>query len=124
MDNSVYKNNNLDAIFVAGEHCEVDTLRFCKKVFGVDNVHDHWWQSESGFPITAAMKVPNQPEGTSGLPVPGWDLKILDADSKTEVSKPGVLGSVVVKKPLPPGALSGLWRNEELYHEYYLAGFE
>ena len=48
----------------------------------------------------------------------------MDAESKKEVSEPGVLGSVVVKKPLPPGALSGLWRNEELYHEYYWAGCE
>ena len=117
------KNGSLKDIWIAGEHCERDTLEFIRAAFQTERVHDHWWQTESGWPITCVNQVPDQPIGSSGLPVPGWNVQLLDSDTGERITKPNVLGNVVCKLPLPPGALTTLWQNEEFYNEYYFSKY-
>ncbi|XP_026554927.1 acyl-CoA synthetase short-chain family member 3, mitochondrial [Pseudonaja textilis] len=119
-----YNLTRFRTLFVAGERCDVDTLEWCKKIFKVP-VLDHWWQTETGSPITAScIGLGNSltpPPGQTGKLVPGYNVVILD-DNKQPV-KVKTLGNIVVKLPLPPGAFLGLWKNEELYKELYFQKF-
>ncbi|KAK9399739.1 acyl-CoA synthetase short-chain family member 3 mitochondrial [Crotalus adamanteus] len=119
-----YNLTRFRTLFVAGERCDVDTLEWCKKIFKVP-VLDHWWQTETGSPITAScIGLGNSltpPAGQTGKLVPGYNVVILD-DNKQPV-KVKTLGNIVVKLPLPPGAFLGLWKNEELYKELYFQKF-
>uniref|UniRef100_A0A8D0C2H7 Acyl-CoA synthetase short-chain family member 3, mitochondrial n=1 Tax=Salvator merianae TaxID=96440 RepID=A0A8D0C2H7_SALMN len=119
-----YSLTRFRTLFVAGERCDVDTLEWCKKIFKVP-VLDHWWQTETGSPITAScIGLGNSltpPPGQTGKLVPGYNVMILD-DNKQPV-KANTLGNIVVKLPLPPGAFLGLWNNEELFKELYFRKF-
>uniref|UniRef100_A0A8C3PXF2 Acyl-CoA synthetase short-chain family member 3, mitochondrial n=1 Tax=Chrysolophus pictus TaxID=9089 RepID=A0A8C3PXF2_CHRPC len=119
-----YSLKRFRMLFVAGEHCDVDTLEWSKKVFKVP-VLDHWWQTESGSPITAScVGLGNStmpPPGQAGKPVPGYNVMILDENKEPVKAK--TLGNIVVKLPLPPGAFSGLWENPEAFHKLYFQKF-
>ncbi|XP_058719463.1 acyl-CoA synthetase short-chain family member 3, mitochondrial-like isoform X2 [Poecile atricapillus] len=111
-------------MFVAGEHCDVDTLEWSKRIFKVP-VLDHWWQTESGSAITASCiglgNSTTPPPGQAGKPVPGYNVMILDENKKPVKAK--TLGNIVVKLPLPPGAFSGLWENQETFQKLYFQKF-
>ncbi|XP_051885782.1 acyl-CoA synthetase short-chain family member 3, mitochondrial isoform X1 [Pristis pectinata] len=111
-------------LFVAGERCDTDTLKWAKQVFNVP-VLDHWWQTETGSPISASCvglgNSLNPPPGQAGRPVPGYNAVILDNDMK-EV-KCNELGNIAVKLPLPPGSLATLWENEKLFKELYFTKY-
>ncbi|XP_064634780.1 acyl-CoA synthetase short-chain family member 3, mitochondrial-like isoform X2 [Lineus longissimus] len=111
-------------LYVAGEHCDHETMDWAKAVFNTP-VLDNWWQTETGSAITATcVGLGNDLfpiSGVSGKPVPGWDVKVLKKDM-TE-ARPGELGSIVVKQPLPPGSLSTLWNNDERFEHLYFENF-
>ncbi|XP_028810891.1 acyl-CoA synthetase short-chain family member 3, mitochondrial isoform X1 [Denticeps clupeoides] len=111
-------------LFVAGERCDVDTLEWAKKTFGVP-VLDHWWQTESGSAITASCiglgNSVSPPAGQAGKPVPGYNVTVIDDNMQTV--EPRTLGNIVVKLPLPPGAALSLWQNQELYRKLYFTKF-
>ncbi|XP_063178930.1 acyl-CoA synthetase short-chain family member 3, mitochondrial isoform X2 [Chroicocephalus ridibundus] len=119
-----YSLKRLRTLFVAGEHCDVDTLEWSKKVFKVP-VLDHWWQTESGSAITASCiglgNSTTPPPGQAGKPVPGYNVMILDENKEPVKAK--TLGNIVVKLPLPPGAFSGLWENQETFQKLYFQKF-
>ena len=125
-----YPTPSLKYLFLAGERCDVATLQWARNVLHVP-VIDHWWQTESGWPMLAnpvGYELMHIKDGSAGKPVPGFDLRILDEDGK-EVG-PGEEGAVVLKYPLPPSCLPTLWQNDERfissylsrYPGYYLAG--
>uniref|UniRef100_A0A8I3X5I0 Acyl-CoA synthetase short-chain family member 3, mitochondrial n=1 Tax=Callithrix jacchus TaxID=9483 RepID=A0A8I3X5I0_CALJA len=111
-------------LFLAGERCDIETLEWSKSVFRVP-VLDHWWQTETGSPITASCiglgnsKTP--PPGQAGKSVPGYNVMILD--DNMQKLKARSLGNIVVKLPLPPGAFSGLWKNQEAFKHLYFEKF-
>uniref|UniRef100_A0A8D1UCL4 Acyl-CoA synthetase short-chain family member 3, mitochondrial n=1 Tax=Sus scrofa TaxID=9823 RepID=A0A8D1UCL4_PIG len=119
-----YSLTRFKTLFVAGERCDVETLEWSKKVFRVP-VLDHWWQTETGSPITASCiglgnsKTP--PPGQAGKSVPGYNVMILD--DNMQKLKARCLGNIVVKLPLPPGAFSGLWKNQEAFKHLYFEKF-
>ncbi|XP_053320935.1 acyl-CoA synthetase short-chain family member 3, mitochondrial [Spea bombifrons] len=119
-----YPLKKFRTLFVAGERCDVETLEWSKRIFKVP-VLDHWWQTETGSPITATcIGLGNSltpPAGQTGRPVPGYNVKILDNDMQE--LPPNTLGNIVVKLPLPPGAFSSLWENEETFKELYFRKF-
>ncbi|XP_039426126.1 acyl-CoA synthetase short-chain family member 3, mitochondrial isoform X3 [Corvus cornix cornix] len=119
-----YSLTRFRTMFVAGEHCDVDTLEWSKRVFKVP-VLDHWWQTESGSAITASCiglgNSTTPPLGQAGKPVPGYNVMILDENKKPVKAK--TLGNIVVKLPLPPGAFSGLWENQETFEKLYFQKF-
>ncbi|XP_054688809.1 acyl-CoA synthetase short-chain family member 3, mitochondrial isoform X2 [Grus americana] len=119
-----YSLKRFRTLFVAGEHCDVDTLEWSKKVFKVP-VLDHWWQTESGSAITASCiglgNSTTPPPGQAGKPVPGYNVMILDENKEPVKAK--TLGNIVVKLPLPPGAFSGLWENQETFRKLYFQKF-
>lgn len=120
----LYPLNRLRNLFVAGERCDIETLEWAKKSFGVP-VLDHWWQTESGSSITASCVGLGcslaPPPGTAGKPVPGYNVTVIDDDMQQV--KPRTLGNIVVKLPLPPGAALSLWQNHMLFKELYFTKF-
>lgn len=109
--------------FLAGERCDVATLNWTEEKLNVP-VIDHWWQTESGWPMLANMVgIELQPvkPGSAGLPVCGYDIQILNEEGK--VVEDNVEGYVAVKLPLPPGALTNLWGNPERFQSGYLDRF-
>ncbi len=110
-------------LFLAGERCDPDTLLWAEKQLGVP-VIDHWWQTETGWPIGANCvglgMLPVKP-GSCTKPVPGYDVRVLGADGKELPA--GQIGSLVIKLPLPPGCLPTLWNNDEAYQKSYLSAF-
>lgn len=109
--------------FLAGERCDVATLNWAEEKLNVP-VIDHWWQTESGWPMICNMVGVGLQEvkpGSAGLPVSGYDIKILNEEGEEVESS--VEGYVVVKLPLPPGTLSNLWGNPERFTSGYLDRF-
>ncbi|KAF1372231.1 hypothetical protein PFLUV_G00263040 [Perca fluviatilis] len=119
-----YPLSRLRSLFLAGERCDVETLEWAKRSFGVP-VLDHWWQTETGSPITSScIGLGNSltpPAGQAGKPVPGYNVTVIDDDMQ-EV-KPRTLGNIVVRLPLPPGAALSLWQNHNLFTKLYFTKF-
>lgn len=119
-----YDLSTLRALFLAGERCDPDTLRWAEEVLGVPVV-DHWWQTETGWAIAANCLGLEQLPVKAGSPsraVPGYDVQVLDEAG--ECVPAGSMGSIAIKLPLPPGCLSSLWGNDERYKEAYLSTYE
>jgi propionyl-CoA synthetase len=118
-----YDLSSLRTLFLAGERADPDTVEWCEKALGVP-VIDHWWQTETGWPIAAnCMGLSPLPvkRGSPTKPVPGYDVRVLD-DSGAELG-PGETGHIVLKLPLPPGCLSTLWQNDAGFAAAYLERF-
>ncbi len=118
-----YDMSHFRTLFLAGERCDSDTLNWARDKLGVP-VIDHWWQTETGWPICAnpvgIELLPIKP-GSAGVPVPGFDVRVLD-ESVEEVAA-GNIGSVGIHLPLPPGCLPTLWQNDDGYRSSYLSDF-
>ncbi|WP_110676090.1 propionyl-CoA synthetase [Salinicola sp. RZ23] len=118
-----YDLSSLRSLFLAGERLDPPTYHWLKAHLDVPVV-DHWWQTETGWAIAADPlgldPVPTR-AGSATFPVPGYDVRILDRHGE-EV---GALteGSVVIKQPLPPGCLAGIWGDPERLHSAYLATY-
>ena len=117
-----YDISCLEYLFVAGERLDTPTYEWLKRTVHTP-VIDHWWQTETGWSICAKMAgvadatdIETRP-GSPSLPVPGYDLRILDDDGN-ELGA-GEEGTVVVKAPLPPGALPTVWGDHERYRDAY-----
>lgn len=111
-------------LFLAGERLDPDTYHWAHKLLDKPVV-DHWWQTESGWPITAnCMGIEPFPikPGSSTKPVPGFDIRILDTDGK-ELG-PKQEGLVTIKLPLPPGTLPTLWNADDRFVEAYVKMFD
>ncbi|KAF7665187.1 hypothetical protein LDENG_00150790 [Lucifuga dentata] len=119
-----YPLSRLRTLFVAGERCDVETLEWAKEKFGVP-ILDHWWQTETGSAMTAScVGLGNSltpPAGQAGKPVPGYSVTVIDDD--TQEVKPRILGNIVVRLPLPPGAALSLWQNQDLFKKLYFTKF-
>jgi len=110
-------------LFLAGERLDPDTFHWASDLLHRP-VIDHWWQTETGWPITANCigieAFPMKP-GSSTKPVPGFDVKILDRSGR-ELG-PNHEGVVAVKLPLPPGTLPTLWQADQQFKESYIVPY-
>jgi propionyl-CoA synthetase len=116
-----YDLSGFRTLFLAGERCDPDTLLWAEKQLGVP-VIDHWWQTETGWPVGANCvglgMLPVKP-GSCTKPVPGYDVRVLGEDGLE--MPPGQIGNVVLRLPLPPGCLPTLWNNDEGFVRSYLS---
>jgi propionyl-CoA synthetase len=118
-----YDLSRFRALFLAGERCDPETLGWAEAKLGVP-VIDHWWQTETGWPIAANCLGIEQLPVVPGSPtraVPGWDVRVLDSDGEELPS--GEIGALVVKLPMPPGSSPTLWNADERFREVYLSAF-
>jgi propionyl-CoA synthetase len=125
-DGALIKNydlSNFKALFLAGERCDPDTLHWAKNHLQVP-VIDHWWQTETGWPVCAnclGIETLQVKPGSPSKPVPGWDVRVVDLENRE--TKPGEIGALVIKLPLPPGAFPTLWNADERFVASYLSQF-
>jgi propionyl-CoA synthetase len=118
-----YDLSNFRALFLAGERCDPDTLHWAENHLQVP-VIDHWWQTETGWPICAnCLGIEPLPvkAGSPSKAVPGMDVRVVDPHKRE--MKPGEIGALVVKLPLPPGTLLTLWNADERFVASYLSQF-
>lgn len=115
--------SSLQNIFLAGERCDVTTFEWLSQNLKRP-VIDHWWQTESGWPMLGMMQGlenANPKAGSAGQPVCGFDIQILDEAGQ---ALPALAeGYIAVKLPLPPGCLQTLWNNEQKFEDSYLSHF-
>ncbi|AGM09639.1 propionyl-CoA synthetase [Amycolatopsis keratiniphila] len=119
-----YQLSGFKTLFMAGERLDPETYHWAHDKLGVP-VIDHWWQTETGWPIAANPRglepMPVKP-GSATKPVPGWDVRILDQAG--DPLPAGHEGAIAIKLPLPPGSLPTLWQDDERYREAYLSRYE
>ena len=119
-----YDVSSMHTLFAAGERLDPDTYEWATQVLGVPVV-DHWWQTETGWAIAANLRGLEPLPLKAGSPtvrVPGYQVEILDAGG-TRITD-GSEGNIVIKLPLPPGTLVGLWRDDDRYRSSYLSAFD
>ncbi|WP_420003201.1 propionate-CoA ligase PrpE [Arenibacterium sp. LLYu02] len=118
-----YDLSCLKQVYLAGERADPDTIIWAQEQLGVP-VIDHWWQTETGWSIAAnPLGIEKLPVklGSPAVPMPGYEVQILDEGGHPV--KPGELGAIAVKLPLPPGTLPTLWNAEERFKKSYLTTF-
>ena len=118
-----YDISSLRALYLAGERADPDTIEWAQRALGVP-VIDHWWQTETGWAIAAnPLGIEELPVkiGSPSVAMPGYDVQILDEGGRP--MKPGELGAIAVKLPLPPGTLPTLWNAEDRFRKSYLTTF-
>lgn len=118
-----YDLSCLKTQFLAGERCDVSTLDWLTEQLDKP-VIDHWWQTESGYPMLSQLMgvgLRTIKAGSSGTPVPGFDIQIID-DSLAQMP-PDTEGAVCIKYPLPPGCLPTLWQDTARFKDAYLAPY-
>ncbi|MCX8293059.1 propionyl-CoA synthetase [Phyllobacterium sp. 0TCS1.6A] len=118
-----YDLSSLKYLFLAGERADPDTIRWAEEKLGVP-VIDHWWQTESGWPMAAnpaGLGMLPVKHGSPTVPMPGYDVQVVD-DAGHPVAA-GELGNIVVRMPLPPACLPTLWNADARFHEAYASEF-
>ena len=118
-----YDLSHFRTLFLAGERGDPPTIEWAQRMLGVP-VIDHWWQTETGWVICGNF-VGLEPMpvklGSASVPAPGWDIQVLSAEG-TPV-RPGEIGSIVAKLPMPPGTFPTLWNADEGFRESYLVAY-
>ncbi|MET0132231.1 MAG: propionyl-CoA synthetase [Kibdelosporangium sp.] len=118
-----YDLSKFETLFLAGERLDPETYHWATEKLGVP-VIDHWWQTETGWPICANLRglepMPIKP-GSPTVPVPGYDVRILDPAGNRLPA--GEEGAIAVKLPLPPGTLPTLWGDDDRYVQSYLSTY-
>jgi len=118
-----YDLSSLKTLFLAGERADPETVQWAERHIGVP-VIDHWWQTELGWPAVAncaGLGLFPVRYGSSGKPVPGFDIAVLSPEG--EECAPDVMGALAIRLPLPPGALTTLWNNDNGFVDKYFSEF-
>ena len=118
-----YDLSSLKHVFLAGEPLDQPTHEWFMRELGKP-VIDNYWQTETGWPILAAMPGIEKTEiryGTPSFPVYGYNLKVFREDGT--VCEPDEKGIVGIVPPLPPGCLSTVWGNDERFVSTYFSLF-
>ena len=116
-----YDLSSLRGLFLAGEPLDEPTARWISEGLKVPII-DNYWQTESGWPIlTIANGVEAKPSkfGSPGVPMYGYNVKLLHESTGEELTKPGEKGVVVIEGPTPPGFMQTVWQDDERFVNTY-----
>jgi propionyl-CoA synthetase len=119
-----YDLSALKQLFLAGEPLDESTHAWISEGLGKP-VIDHYWQTETGWPVLSAVpgveKTPIK-YGSPSFPVYGYDLKLL---RETDASEAGMdeKAVVVIEPPLPPGCMTTIWGDDERFVKTYFSTF-
>ncbi|WP_298964076.1 propionyl-CoA synthetase [uncultured Roseibium sp.] len=118
-----YDLSHFRTLFLAGERSDPATIEWAQQKLSRP-VIDHWWQTETGWPMSGNPvglgTLPVKP-GSPGVPMPGYKIEVLDDEGRQLPA--GMLGNIVCKLPLPPSGTPTLWNAEERFHKAYLEDF-
>ena len=120
-----YDLSKLKYLFLAGEPLDEPTAQWINDSLG-KTVIDNYWQTETGWPVLALMPgVEMKPVkfGSPGLPMPGYDLAVID-EATGEEAAPGEKGVLVIRPPLPPGCMTTVWRDDKRFIDSYFSHFK
>ncbi|HEY8357273.1 MAG TPA: propionate--CoA ligase [Ramlibacter sp.] len=116
-----YDLSSLKALFLAGEPLDEPTARWISDGLDVPII-DNYWQTESGWPIlTVANGVEQKASkfGSPGVPMYGYDVRIVHESTGAELTAPGQKGVVVIHGPTPPGFMQTVWKDDERFVDTY-----
>jgi propionyl-CoA synthetase len=115
-----YDLSSLRTLFLAGEPLDEPTATWIHEAIGKPVV-DNYWQTETGWPILAiqrGIEVMPHKFGSPGLPVFGYNMKLLDEATGEELG-PDQKGVVAIEGPLPPGCMQTVWGDDDRYVKTY-----
>ncbi len=119
-----YDLSSLNWVFVAGEKLDSSTYQWLDELLQVP-VIDHWWQTETGWPMTAPMMGWDNPSaarlGSTNKPIPGYDIQVVDGEGQPV--EPNETGNIVVTLPMPPGVAWDIWKQPQRFTDSYLTAF-
>ncbi|MDO8279094.1 MAG: AMP-binding protein, partial [Burkholderiaceae bacterium] len=113
--------SSLRALFLAGEPLDEPTARWISEGIGKPII-DNYWQTESGWPILTIANGVERAEsrfGSPGVPMYGFDVRLLDESTGQELTEPGQKGVLVIQGPTPPGFMQTVWRDDERFVKAY-----
>jgi propionyl-CoA synthetase len=116
-----YDLSSLRTLFLAGEPLDEPTARWISEGLGVPII-DNYWQTESGWPIiTIANGIEKKPSrfGSPGIPMYGYNVKLLHESTGEELTGAGQKGVVVIEGPTPPGFMQTVWRDDDRFVNTY-----
>lgn len=112
--------STLRAVYLAGEPLDEPTAQWISQGLGKPII-DNYWQTESGWPILSAQpgveRVPTR-FGSPSFPVYGFDARIVSEHTGEDLG-PGEKGVVAIVPPLPPGAMSTIWGDDDRFVQTY-----
>ena len=116
-----YDISSLKALYLAGEPLDEPTAQWIAD--GLNKpIIDNYWQTETGWPIlTVANGVQTMVSkyGSPGVPMYGYDVKLLNDSTGEELTGANEKGVVVIEGPLPPGCLQTLWGDDQRFVKTY-----
>jgi propionyl-CoA synthetase len=118
-----YDLGTFRTLFLAGERADPDTVAWAERALNRP-VIDHWWQTETGWAIAGnpvGIELHPIKYGSTALPMPGYRLQVVDENAQPV--PPGIMGTIVLQLPLPPGCLLTLWSSDERFRTSYLETF-
>ena len=114
--------SSLRALFLAGEPLDEPTATWIAEATGKPIV-DNYWQTESGWPILTLARglEPSMQArfGSPGVPMPGFDVRLVDETTGADIAEPGRKGVVVLEQPTPPGFMQTVWRDDRRFVDTY-----
>ena len=116
-----YDLSSLKTLYLAGEPLDEPTAQWISQGLGVPII-DNYWQTETGWPIlTIANGVEKAPSkfGSPGVPMYGYDVKLIDESTGAELQGPDQKGVVAIEGPLPPGCMQTVWRDDARFVNTY-----
>jgi propionyl-CoA synthetase len=120
-----YDLSTLRHLFLAGEPLDEPTHTWITQALGKPVV-DHYWQTETGWPLLSAQPGVEQTPikmGSPSFPCYGYDVRLLHEGTGEEVAD-GEKGVVAVEPPLPPGCMSTVWGDDERFVNTYFRTFK
>jgi propionyl-CoA synthetase len=119
-----HDTSSLRYLFLAGEPLDEPTWQWIHEALGIPVV-DNYWQTETGWPILTLLPRIEEPKikpGSPGIAMPGYDARIVDAESGKRLP-PNEKGVLALGLPLPPGCMPTVWKNDELFVQHYCSQF-
>ncbi|WP_096696977.1 propionate--CoA ligase [Polaromonas sp. AER18D-145] len=116
-----YDLSSLRALFLAGEPLDEPTARWISEGLNVPII-DNYWQTESGWPILTianAVEKKTSKFGSPGIPMYGYNVKLLHESTGEELTQPNEKGVVVLEGPTPPGFMQTIWKDDARFVNTY-----
>src|SRR5690349_18833931 len=120
-----YDLRTLKPLFLAGEPLDEPTHQWIAEALGRP-VIDHYWQTETGWPLLSAQPGVEQTPikmGSPSFPVYGYDVRLLHEQTGKPVDA-GEKGVVAIAPPLPPGCMSTVWGDDQRFVDTYFRDFK